>query len=62
MTIFVPLLLDKVVSMLKHIMEVVKGNTEFIEVDQTPRTWRVSLNVWDHVYLHYWLNWVHEDC
>ena len=42
-------------------MEIVKGNTEFIEADQTPRTWRVSLNVWDHFYVHYWLNWVHED-
>ena len=31
-------------------MEIVKGNTEFIKVDQTPRTWRVSLNVWDHFY------------
>ena len=26
--------------MLKHIMEIVKGNTEFIEADQTPCTWR----------------------
>ena len=47
--------------MLKHIMEIVKGNTEFIKADQTPGTWRVSLNVWDHFYVHYWLNWVHED-
>ena len=38
-TIFVPLLFDKDVSMLKHIMEIVKGNTEFlIEADQIPRT------------------------
>ena len=48
--------------MLKHIMEIVKGNTEFlIEADQIPRTWRVSLNVWDHFSVHYRLNWVHED-
>ena len=47
--------------MLKHIIKIVKGNTELIEDDQTPRTWRVSLNVWDHFSVHYWLNWVHED-
>ena len=35
-TIFVPLLFDKAVSMLKHIMEIVKGNTEFINADQNP--------------------------
>ena len=52
---------DKAVSMLKHIMEIVQGNTEFIKADQTPGTWRVSLNVWDHFSVHYWLNWVHED-
>ena len=48
-TIFVTLLFDKAVSKLKHIMEIVKRNTEFIKADQTPRTctWRVSLNVWD---------------
>ena len=45
-TIFVSLLLDKVVSMVKNIMEIVKGNTEFIKACQTPRTWRVSLNIW----------------
>ena len=45
-TIFVPLLFDKAVSMVKHIMEIVKGNTEFIKAGQTPRTWRVSLNIW----------------
>ena len=61
MTILVPLLFDKAVSMLKHIMEIVKGNTEFIEADQIPRNWRVSLNVCDQFYVHYWLNWVHED-
>ena len=33
--IFVYLLLDKVVSMVKHIMEIVKGNTG-IKVGQTP--------------------------
>ena len=43
--------------MLKHIMDIVKGNTEFIKADQTPCTWRVSLNVWDHFSVHYWLNW-----
>ena len=53
---------DKVVSMLKHIMDIVKGNTEVIKADQPPpRTWRISLNVWDHFSVHYWLNWVHED-
>ena len=46
--------------MLKHIMEIVKGTTEFIKADQTPRTWRVLLNVWDHFSVRYWLNWVHE--
>ena len=39
-TIFVSFLFDKVVSMVKHIMEIVKGNTEFIKACQTPRTWR----------------------
>ena len=33
------------VSMVKHIMEIVKGNTEFIKAGQAPRTWRVSLNI-----------------
>ena len=47
-------------GMSKHIMEIVKGNTEFIKADQTPRTWRVSLNVWDHFSVHYWLNLVHD--
>ena len=45
-TIFVSLLFDKAVSMVKHIMEIVKGNTEFIKAGQTPRSWRVSLNIW----------------
>ena len=45
-TIFVSLLFDKAVSMVQHIMEIVKGNTEFIKAGQTPRTWRVSLNIW----------------
>ena len=45
-TIFVSLLFDKAVSMVKHIMEIFKGNTEFIKAGQTPRTWRVSLNIW----------------
>ena len=44
-TIFVYLLFDKAVSMVKHIMEIVKGDTEFITADQTPHTWRVSLNI-----------------
>ena len=34
-TIFVSLLFDKAVSMVKHIMEIVKGNTEFIKADQS---------------------------
>ena len=34
--IFVYLLLDKAVAMVKHIMEIVKANTEFIEAGQTP--------------------------
>ena len=46
MTIFVFLLFDKAVFMVKHIMEIVKGNTEFIRAGQTPHTWRVSLNIW----------------
>ena len=37
-TIFVSFLFDKVVSMVKHIMEIVNGNTEFIKAGQTPRT------------------------
>ena len=37
-TICIYLLFDKVVSMVKHIMEIVKGNTEFIKAGQTPRT------------------------
>ena len=32
--------------MVKHIKEIVEGNTEFIKAGQTPRTWRVSLNIW----------------
>ena len=46
-TIFVYLLFDKAMSMVKHIMAIVKGNTEFIKAGQTPRTWRVSLNIWE---------------
>ena len=45
-TIFVSLLFNKAVSMVKHIMEIVKGNTEFINAGQTPCTWHVSLNIW----------------
>ena len=45
-TIFVSLLFDKAVSMVKHIMEIVKWNTEFIKAGQTPRIWRVALNIW----------------
>ena len=45
-TIFVSLLFDKAVSMVKHIMDIVKGNTEFIKAGQAPHTWRVSLNIW----------------
>ena len=41
MTIFVSLLFDKAVYMVKHIMGIVKGNTEFIKAGQTPRTSRV---------------------
>ena len=52
---------DKAVSMVKHIMEIVKGNTEFIKDGQTPRTWRVSLNICGPFFVHYWLNYVHED-
>ena len=45
-TIFVSLLFDKAVSMVKHTMEIVKWNTGFIKAVQTTRTWRVSLNIW----------------
>ena len=45
-TIFISLLFDKAVSMVKHIMEIVKWNTAFIKAVQTTRTWRVSLNIW----------------
>ena len=38
-TIFVSLLFDKAVSMVKHIMKIVKENTEFIKAGQTPRIW-----------------------
>ena len=41
-TIFVYLLFDKAVSMVKHIMEIVKGNTAFIKTGQTPRTWLIG--------------------
>ena len=44
--IFVSLLFDNAVSMVKDIMEIVNGNTEFIKAGQTPRTWRVSMNIW----------------
>ena len=47
--------------MVKHMIEIVKGNTEFIKVGQTPRTWHVSLNIWGHFSVNYWLNLVHED-
>ena len=61
-TIFVSLLFDKAVSMMKHIMEIVKGNTEFIKAGQTPRTWRVSLNIWGPFFCTLLdKNWVHED-
>ena len=43
-TIFVSLLFDK--AMVKLIMEIVNGNTEFIKAGQTSRTWRVSWNIW----------------
>ena len=46
-TIFVSLLFDKDVSMVKHIMEIVKWNTAFIKAGQIPRTWRVLLNIWE---------------
>ena len=45
--------------MVKHIMEIVKGNTEFIKAGQTPRTWRVSLNIWGPFFCTLLLNWVH---
>ena len=35
-TIFVSLLFDKTVSMVKHIMDIVRGNTEFIKAGQIP--------------------------
>ena len=35
-TVFVSLLFDKAVSMVKHIMEIVKWNTTFIKTGQTP--------------------------
>ena len=44
-TIFVSLLFNKAVSMVKYIMDIVQGNTEFIKTGRTPRTWRVSLNI-----------------
>ena len=45
-TIFVSLLFDKAVSMVKHIMEIVKWNTCVYQNWSNPRTWRVSLNIW----------------
>ena len=58
-TIFVPLLFDKALSMLKHIMEIVKGNTELSKLIKPPVLG--LLNVWDHFSVHYWLNLVRED-
>ena len=52
MTIFVSLLFDKAVSMVKHMMEIVKWNTEFIKAGQTSNTWRVSLNIWGPHFLY----------
>ena len=46
-TILVSFLFDNAVSMVKHIMEIVKWNTGFIKAVQTTRTWRVSLNIWE---------------
>ena len=60
-TIFVSLLFDKAVSMVKHIMELVKGSSEFIKADQTPRTWRVSLNIWGPFFCTLLAKLVHED-
>ena len=59
-TILVPLLFDEAVSMLKHIMEIVKGNSQFIEDDQTP-VLASFIECLGHFSVHYWLNWVHED-
>ena len=49
--IYVSLLFDRAVSMVKHIMEIVKWNTAFIKAGQTTRTWRASLNIWGPLYI-----------
>ena len=49
-TIFISLLFNKAVFMVKHIMEIIKCNTELINAGQTPRTWRVSLTIWNHFF------------
>ena len=60
-TIFVPLLFEKAVYMVKHIMRIVQGNTEFIKAGQTPVLGVFHGIFGDHFSVHYWLNWVHED-
>ena len=45
-TISVSFVFAKAVSMVKHIVEIVKWNTAFIKAGQTTRTWCISLNIW----------------
>ena len=60
-TIFVPLLIDKAVSMLKHIMEIVNGNTEFINAGQPPPYLVCFIECLGPLSVHDWLKWIHDD-
>ena len=51
-TIFVSLLFDKAVSMVKHIMEIVKWNTGFIKAVQNTRTWRVFIEYLGTIFMY----------
>ena len=51
-TIFVSLLFNKAVSMVKHKMEIVKGNSEFIKVGQTHSTRACFIEYLETIFLY----------
>ena len=51
-TIFVSLFFDKAVSMVKHIMEIVKENTEFIKAGQTPSYLAIFIEYLGTIFLY----------
>ena len=63
-TIFISLLFDRAVSMVKHIMEIVNsGQGEHCVYQRwsNPPYLACFILFGDHFSVHYWLNWVHED-